>query len=133
MTQAAIGGRKPILAALKARQYYYWCACGLSANQPWCDGSHSAGNFLPLVWQPAHDQEVLLCTCKRTATPPYCDGSHNQLDAVYGSGELNDEAVLVDYQPLNERLTKAVLDGGCYVMRPSEQKAFTRRPGAFDS
>jgi CDGSH-type Zn-finger protein len=58
---------------------YWWCSCGKSNNQPFCDGSHQDGPFLPLAFTIHQPGKVWLCGCKRTATPPYCDGSHNKL------------------------------------------------------
>lgn len=58
---------------------YAWCACGLSKNQPFCDGLHSGTGFKPLVFTAEASGVVYLCGCKHTSTPPFCDGSHNTL------------------------------------------------------
>src|SRR5690606_23331646 len=65
---------------LKAGKEYYWCACGRSRNQPFCDGSHEGTEFTPLAFTPEEDGEAYLCRCKRTGNPPYCDGSHAGLE-----------------------------------------------------
>ncbi len=72
----------PIVVKLAAGTYF-WCACGESQHQPFCDGSHRTANANanldasePLKWKLDEDKRVALCTCKRTATPPLCDGSH---------------------------------------------------------
>ena len=63
---------------LEAGKTYYWCTCGLTNNQPFCDGAHkgTGGKSLPFV-EPV-TQSRYLCVCKKTKTPPYCDGSHDQ-------------------------------------------------------
>ncbi len=58
---------------------YWWCACGRSKTQPFCDGSHKGSEFTPVKTEIAARQKVALCGCKRTQTPPFCDGSHNKL------------------------------------------------------
>ena len=57
---------------------YWWCACGKSQNQPYCDGSHKATEFQPVKFEITEEQTYYLCGCKKTKTPPFCDGSHNQ-------------------------------------------------------
>ncbi|WP_312651282.1 CDGSH iron-sulfur domain-containing protein [Proteiniclasticum sp.] len=70
-------GNKPILVELKAGQELWWCACGKSASQPFCDGSHKGTtDITPLLFTHENDGVAALCTCKMTKTPPYCDGSH---------------------------------------------------------
>jgi CDGSH-type Zn-finger protein len=55
---------------------YWWCACGKSERQPFCDGSHRGGPSAPVIVTLDDAYTVSWCGCKRTATPPYCDGSH---------------------------------------------------------
>ena len=74
-----IGGRQPIVLDAKAGETYWWCACGRSKNQPFCDGSHAVTAFTPIEWTPDRDRRVLLCACKRTGKAPLCDGSHAEL------------------------------------------------------
>lgn len=61
---------------LEAQQQYWWCTCGFSAKQPFCDGTHKGSSFKSLPFQVNQKQTVALCGCKKTKTPPYCDGSH---------------------------------------------------------
>lgn len=58
---------------------YYWCACGRSKSQPFCDGSHEGTGFEPKEFVIAGKQTVFLCGCKWTADPPFCDGAHESL------------------------------------------------------
>ena len=56
---------------------YYWCTCGLSKKQPFCDGSHKGTTFMPLLFKADQSKKVFFCTCKQTNDQPMCDGSHN--------------------------------------------------------
>ncbi|MGD8568429.1 MAG: CDGSH iron-sulfur domain-containing protein [Gammaproteobacteria bacterium] len=58
---------------------YYWCACGRSQNQPFCDGSHNGTEFTPVAYTAPKSQRVFFCGCKKSATKPVCDGTHNKL------------------------------------------------------
>ena len=55
---------------------YWWCACGLSEKQPFCDGSHSGTDFTPVKYEAAESKKVFFCGCKATKSQPLCDGSH---------------------------------------------------------
>jgi CDGSH-type Zn-finger protein len=56
---------------------YWWCACGRSKNQPFCDGSHQGTDFTPIKLNIEEKKAVWLCGCRRSGNKPYCDGSHN--------------------------------------------------------
>jgi CDGSH iron-sulfur domain-containing protein 3 len=58
---------------------YWWCACGRSSSQPFCDGSHQGSEFTPVAYELGEKSKVWFCGCKRTHTPPLCDGTHKQL------------------------------------------------------
>jgi CDGSH iron-sulfur domain-containing protein 3 len=58
---------------------YYWCACGKSKNQPFCDGSHQGGIFSPIKVEINEEKEVYWCSCKHSKTKPWCDGTHRDL------------------------------------------------------
>lgn len=76
-----IAGREPVTADLPAGDYW-WCACGLSKKQPFCDGSHKASAMTPIkftVDARKAGRTVWLCTCKHAKTKPFCDGTHNKL------------------------------------------------------
>jgi CDGSH-type Zn-finger protein len=66
----------PAAAAVEAGKTYYWCACGKSHNQPFCDGSHKGSQFTPLAYSAEETKTVYLCQCKQTTAPPFCDGTH---------------------------------------------------------
>jgi len=71
-----IGGRRPIPIKVEAGKSYWWCACGRSQSQPFCDGSHKTTSFRPVEYKPAADEEAWFCACKRSAKKPMCDGTH---------------------------------------------------------
>ena len=75
MPEPEIGGRVPKLVNLEVGRYW-WCACGRSKNQPYCDGSHQGTEFLPVQLDVEEERRAALCQCKRTSNPPYCDGTH---------------------------------------------------------
>ncbi|WP_296761795.1 CDGSH iron-sulfur domain-containing protein [Sediminimonas sp.] len=58
---------------------YLWCACGKSARQPFCDGSHKGSDFAPVKYTAPATQKVFFCGCKHTGTAPLCDGTHSGL------------------------------------------------------
>lgn len=66
----------PYNAMLNAGDKVFWCACGRSKGQPYCDGSHKGTEFLPVKLDIEESGYVRLCGCKKTKNPPYCDGSH---------------------------------------------------------
>jgi CDGSH iron-sulfur domain-containing protein 3 len=76
-----IGGRRPIAVNVESGKSYWWCACGRSKKQPFCDGSHKGSGFTPLEFKPEKAEEAWFCACKRTGNKPMCDGSHKKLPA----------------------------------------------------
>lgn len=78
MNEPAIADTKPVVMELEAGTYY-WCSCGRSQGQPFCDGSHKGTGFAPLKFEVAEKQTVALCNCKHTQNTPFCDGSHTKL------------------------------------------------------
>ncbi len=58
---------------------YYWCACGQSKNQPYCDGSHKGTSFTPVLAEITEPKKVAWCGCKMSNNRPFCDGTHNKI------------------------------------------------------
>lgn len=67
--------KTPIVVTLEPGTYY-WCACGETKKQPFCDGSHKGTEFEPQVFKMTEEKQVAICNCQRTHTPPFCDGTH---------------------------------------------------------
>ena len=78
MSQPKIAQKSPFVEDIKAGTYA-WCACGLSSNQPYCDGSHKATDITPVVLNIEEDKKVAWCGCKHSGNRPFCDGSHAKL------------------------------------------------------
>jgi len=79
MTHPIRASNTPFKVHVEQGNDYFWCACGLSKAQPFCDGSHKGGPITPVKYSPDISKEVFFCGCKATATPPLCDGSHKKL------------------------------------------------------
>ena len=79
MPEPLIAQKAPYLVDVEAGQTYRWCACGKSAKQPFCDGSHKGSEFTPVNYTPSASGTVYFCGCKHSATPPLCDGTHKKL------------------------------------------------------
>lgn len=80
MTKAIVAGNKPKAVELKKGEDYFWCTCGRSKNQPFCDGSHRGTDFTPKKFTAEEDGEAYLCQCKATGNSPFCDGTHRGLE-----------------------------------------------------
>jgi len=79
MSTPEISQKSPYPIEVTSGSKYFWCACGKSAKQPFCDGSHEGTEFTPLKYQATEDKTLYFCGCKHTAGAPLCDGSHNKL------------------------------------------------------
>lgn len=66
----------PYMVEVEEGKRYFWCSCGKSKNQPFCDGSHAGTSFEPVAFVAETTGTVTLCGCKKTDDGPYCDGSH---------------------------------------------------------
>ncbi|MEH6577706.1 MAG: glutamate synthase-related protein [Amphritea sp.] len=88
MNKPVVANNKPAKVTLETGKDYFFCTCGRSANQPFCDGSHAGSGFKPKAFQAEQSGDAWLCVCKHTANPPYCDGTHKQFanDAVGKQG-----------------------------------------------
>ncbi len=78
MNEPVIADAKPVVMKLEAGTYY-WCSCGRSQGQPFCDGSHKGSGFAPFKFEVTEARIVALCNCKHTQSSPFCDGSHTKL------------------------------------------------------
>lgn len=74
-----IAQKAPFKVELEAGKTYFWCACGKSANQPFCDGSHKGSAFVPTKFTAEEARTGWLCGCKHSANAPFCDGTHKGL------------------------------------------------------
>jgi CDGSH-type Zn-finger protein len=79
MTERVVAQKAPFPAEVEAGKTYYWCACGRSASQPFCDGSHKDTGFSPLAHTATKTGTLYFCGCKATGKEPLCDGSHARL------------------------------------------------------
>ena len=68
----------PFAVEVEEGKNYFWCSCGKSSSQPFCDGSHSETPFQPVKYQAETSKTVYFCGCKATAGAPLCDGSHSK-------------------------------------------------------
>lgn len=76
MSEPTRASDTPFGVEVEAGKSYFWCACGLSKAQPFCDGSHKDTDFTPLKYEASESKKVYFCGCKGTASQPLCDGSH---------------------------------------------------------
>ncbi len=78
MTKRIAAGTGPIGVEVESGRAYWWCRCGRSADQPFCDGSHKGTDLAPLKFEAAEAATVWFCCCKKTGREPVCDGSHQR-------------------------------------------------------
>ena len=79
MSEPNIPQKSPYVIEVEPGKYA-WCACGRSLSQPYCDGSHSGTEFVPVITEIKEQRKIAWCGCKHSKTKPFCDGTHNQLD-----------------------------------------------------
>ena len=77
MLKGKKAGESAIVVEVEKNKSYFWCSCGLSSKQPFCDGSHKNTEFSPVKFIADETKKMFFCTCKQTNDPPMCDGSHN--------------------------------------------------------
>ena len=79
MSEAVIAQKAPFAVELEEGKDYYFCTCGKSAKQPFCDGKHKGSDFAPQKFTADASKTAYLCGCKRSAGQPFCDGAHKNL------------------------------------------------------
>ena len=79
MDTPKIAKKGPYVTELEAGKSYWWCSCGRSSTQPFCDGSHKGTSFSPLEVTVTETKKYGLCGCKHSNNPPFCDASHRDL------------------------------------------------------
>ena len=114
-TPPIIANHKGFYYEVKAGKRYFWCSCGRSKTQPFCDSSHLGSKFLPIAFKAERDEEVIFCGCKHTGTQPFCDGAHSNLPGGYRTDDPDSaenrkvRMVAASAAPIVQ------LDGQCYV------------------
>lgn len=79
MSDPVVAQKAPYPVEVEEGKKYFWCACGKSQNQPFCDGAHQGGEFTPYSYTAETSKTLYFCGCKHTKGVPLCDGSHNGL------------------------------------------------------
>jgi CDGSH-type Zn-finger protein len=79
MTEPIPAQKAPYKASVEEGRSYYWCACGRSKNQPFCDGSHAVTDIRPIHYKAEASKDLFFCGCKQSGNKPLCDGTHAKL------------------------------------------------------
>jgi len=79
MHKPDIAAKSPFAVAVEAGKDYFWCSCGKSKGQPFCEGSHKGSSFSPVKFTASETTTVYFCGCKHSKNGPLCDGSHKLL------------------------------------------------------
>jgi CDGSH iron-sulfur domain-containing protein 3 len=79
MADPVIAQKSPYPMQVEAGKAYFWCACGRSAKQPFCDGSHKAVGLAPMKYEATESKTLYFCGCKQTSKKPLCDGTHSRI------------------------------------------------------
>ena len=79
MNTVIIAQKSPYPVDVIEGKSYYWCSCGQSAKQPFCDGSHKGTTFNPVAFKATETKKMYFCGCKASLNQPFCDGTHNSV------------------------------------------------------
>jgi len=79
MADPVIAQKSPIPVDVEEGKNYFWCTCGKSSKQPFCDGSHQGSEFEPMKWTADATGKKFFCACKHTGKGPFCDGTHSKI------------------------------------------------------
>lgn len=79
MTEPVMAQKGPYSLDVEAGVTYWWCSCGKSANQPFCDGAHKGSDFRPMEWTAPKTRTAHFCGCKQAVNKPLCDGTHGKI------------------------------------------------------
>ena len=107
MSKPKVAANTPVGVELEKGKEYWFCACGRSASQPFCDGSHRGTGIEPKSFTAEDAGTAHLCRCKQTGNPPYCDGTHRKIDDAQVGQELElvregDSGALPEAEPTPE-------------------------------
>lgn len=80
MVKALGNYKEPVAIEVEGDKTYWFCECGKSSKQPWCDGSHSGTDFVPSEWTAPKSGQMYFCQCKLSGKTPLCDGTHAKID-----------------------------------------------------
>ncbi len=79
MSEVVVAQKEPFAVEVTEGKTYFWCACGRSGNEPFCDGAHKGTGLEPIKWTASATETVHFCGCKHSGKKPFCDGSHSGL------------------------------------------------------
>ena len=79
MSEAIVASKTPFAVDVEEGKDYYWCTCGRSEKQPFCDGAHKGTGLTPMAYKAEETKTVYFCGCKATGNRPLCDGSHQDV------------------------------------------------------
>ena len=92
MKKPTVADIKPTAVNLTKGEKYFFCTCGKSANQPFCDGKHKGSGFAPQAFTAEENGDAYLCQCKQSGSQPFCDGKHKKLTADQIGSEVKLDA-----------------------------------------